>query len=377
MSIKVCLFHAGTLSYPNGGGYLWIYLNWALGFRALGCEVIWLEGVSPRTPAQRVQQQVAALKGRLKRYGLADGLALCSWTGEALNGEMTAGCMSLGDAAEADLLLNQRYAAPSSIVGRFRRSALLDIDPGLLQIWMNRGWLRVSRHDLYFTISEPVARATATIADTGVSWRHVPPCVSLEWWRPRSAQPGAAYTTLTHWYAGGGAADSGEAYADDKRSGFLPFLDLPARTRQPLELALDVASDPNIRSSLSECGWRVNDAYEVAATPWEFQSYVQNSLGEFSCAKPSYVRHETGWISDRTVCYLASGKPAIVQDTGPVSYLPDSAGLHRFRGVEDAAEHLEKVARDYEQECKTARALAEEFFDAKKAARNVLEAALT
>jgi hypothetical protein len=377
MSIRVCLFPAGTLSYPNGGGYLWIYLNWALGFRSLGCEVIWLEGVSPTAPAQLVQLQVATLKNRLERYGLAESLALCSWTGEPLPAETTAGCMNLDNAAEADLLLNQRYGAPSEIVGRFRRSALLDIDPGLLQIWISKGWIEVARHDLYFTISEAVAEARPPIPDTDLRWQHAPPCVSLDLWSPHKARAAAPFTTLTHWYAGGGAEDSGEAYADDKRSGFLPFLDLPQRTSQPLELALDVAADANIRASLNDRGWRVRDAYEMAATPWDYQRYVQDSLGEFSCAKPSYVRYQTAWISDRTVCYLASTKPAVVQHTGPSKFLPDSAGLFRFRNISEAAHALEQVARDYEQHCRLARTLAEELFDAKKVAGSVLDRSLT
>ena len=376
MSIKVCLFHAGTLSYPNGGGYLWIYLNWALGFRALGCEVIWLEGVGRKASADSVRQQVAMLKSRLEPYGLGESLALCSWDGEPLPAETTAGCMTLDEAAQADLLWNQRYGAPAAIVGRFRRTALVDIDPGLLQIWMSKGWVQAARHDVYFTISEAVAAARPSIPRTGLEWHHVPPCVSLEVWSPHKSPPGAPFTTLTHWYAGGGSANSEEAYADDKRSGFLPFMELPRRTRQPLELALDVAADPIIRASLSDLGWRVRDAYEVAATPWDFQSYVQNSLGEFSCAKPSYVRHETAWISDRTVCYLASGKPAVVQATGPISYLSGAAGIHRFDDVEQAAKLLENVAANYERECTAARLLAEDFFDAKKAARKVLECAL-
>ena len=377
MSIKVCLFHAGTLSYPNGGGYLWIYLNWALGFRSLGCDVIWLEGVSQTAPAPLVQQQVVTLKNRLEPYGLAESLALCSWTGEPLPAETTAGCMSLDDAAEADLLLNQRYGAPSEIIGRFRRSALLDIDPGLLQIWLSKEWIEVARHDLYFTISEAVAEGRPPIPDTGLQWLHAPPCVSLDLWSPHKARPEATFTTLTHWYAGGGAEDSGEAYSDDKRSGFLPFLDLPQRTSQPLELALDVAADANICASLNDRGWLVSNAYEVAATPWDYQRYVQNSLGEFSCAKPSYVRYGAAWISDRTLCYLASAKPAIVQHTGQSKFLPDAAGLFRFRNIGEAANALEQAARDYEQHCKLARALTEEFFDAKKVAGGVLERALT
>ena len=165
MGITVCLSANTTLSYPQGGGHLWVFLNWALGLRALGCEVIWLETVSdkesvaalkssrkfrrlgleqdglverPTELVHEVQANVATLKRRLERYGLAERLALCSWDGEALSDEVTNGCLDLEAAAEADLLLNLRYDLPGEVVERFRRSALLDIDPGLLQLWMSQ-----------------------------------------------------------------------------------------------------------------------------------------------------------------------------------------------------------------------------------------------
>jgi hypothetical protein len=127
---------------------------------------------------------------------------------------------------------------------------------------------------------------------------------------------------------------------------------------------------------LRKRGWRVRDAQELAATPWDYQRYIQNSLGEFSCAKPSCLRFQNAWISDRTLCYLASAKPSVVQHTGPSSFLPDSSGLFRFRTIEEVLCFLEKAVSDYEEEGKNARALAEEYFDAKKVVRSVLERAL-
>jgi hypothetical protein len=135
------------------------------------------------------------------------------------------------------------------------------------------------------------------------------------------------------------------------------------------------SADPE-RSQLEANGWRVRDAHEVGATPWDYRRYIQQSLGEFSCAKPSCVRLQNAWISDRTLCYLASGKPAVVQHTGPSRFLPDAAGLFRFRGVEDAARCLENVMADYERQCRLARALAEEFFDARNVVKSVMERAL-
>src|SRR5256714_2251168 len=133
--MKVCLF-ANTLSYPEGGGHLWVYLNWALGLRSVGCQVIWLEDTTPSMPAREVQRLVAALKARLARYDLADAVALCSATPEPLPPEAGAGCPDLAAAAEDDLLLDRHYAAQAGLVERFRMPDLVDIDPELTQLWM-------------------------------------------------------------------------------------------------------------------------------------------------------------------------------------------------------------------------------------------------
>jgi hypothetical protein len=121
----------------------------------------------------------------------------------------------------------------------------------------------------------------------------------------------------------------------------------------------------------------VQDAWAVAATPWDYQRYIQSSFGEFSCVKPSCVRLQNAWISDRSLCYLASGKPAIVEHTGPSSFLPDDAGLLRFHDLPEAIGCVEAVQADYGKHCQLARALAEEYFDAKRVVKSVLERALS
>jgi hypothetical protein len=159
----------------------------------------------------------------------------------------------------------------------------------------------------------------------------------------------------------------------------LPFLDLPRLTRQPLELALDLgegrAADAE-RHDLEARGWRVRSSYDVAGTPADYQRYVQGSRGEFSAVKPSCVHFQSAWISDRTLCYLASGKPAVVRHTGPSRFLPTRGGLFRFRRLEAAAAMLEEAADDRDGQSRLARALAEEHFDAARVTRKLLERAL-
>jgi hypothetical protein len=378
MSITVCIAPVRTLEYTEGGGHLWEYLNWALGLLALGCKVIWLEGVAVSTPAGEIRSKVTALKLRLERYGLGNCLALYPSTDGSLPPDVTAlGCLDLDQAAGADFLLEFRYDTPCDVVKRFRRSALLDIDPGLSQAWISKGRISLTPHDVYFTTGETVGQPGTRIPDVGLNWIYTRPCVALDWWPPHKSTSQAPFTTVAHWYAGGWLEDDAHAHLDDKRSGFLPYLDLPRFTDYPLELALDLPPKDEQWVMLEGRGWSVVDAHKVAATPWDYQRYVQDSYGEFSCAKPACLKLENAWMSNRTLCYLASGKPAVVQHTGASRFLPDSAGLFRFRDVKEAAQFIERVVMDYEKQSKLARALAEEYFDARNVVRALLERALS
>jgi hypothetical protein len=378
MGITVCIAPVKTLEYPEGGGHLWEYLNWALGLRAVGCNVIWLEAVAPSFSPAEIRANVASLKLRLERYGLVNSLALYFAAGGPLPADLTAmGCLDLDAAAEADLLLEFPYDTSPHIINRFRRSALLDIDPGLSQAWVSTGRISLTPHDVYFTTGETVGQAGTRIPDLGLNWVYTRPCVALDWWPRRGAESNAPLTTVAHWYAGGWLEDDAHAHLDDKRSGFLPFVEIPTLTDHPLELALDLKPADEQWRMLKEHGWRVAESHRVAATPWDYQRYIQDSFGEFSCAKPACLKLQNAWVSNRTLCYLASGKPAIVQHTGSSRFLPDSAGLFRFRDLKQAAQFVENVVVDYENQSELARALAEEFFDARKVVGALLERALS
>lgn len=375
MSLTVCLL-ARTLNAPTAGGHTWVYLNWALGLKALGCRIVWLEVVTPGQAVDRVRSNTIALRERLSPFALDERVALCSSGDAALPAELLADCLDLDAAAESGLLLDMAYG-PAAVVKRFRRTALLDIDPGLCQVWVSRGQIPLPPHDVYFTIGETVGRADARFPDCGIPWRHVVPCVMLDCWPVHCAPSDAPFTTVSNWIMYDYWVDDDRGgYANDKRTGFLPFLDLPRVSRVPLELALSLGGADAEQRDLEARGWRVREAHQIAATPAGYQSYVQQSRGEFSCAKPSCVRLQNAWISDRTLCYLASGKPAVVQHTGPSEFLPDADGLFRFSTVGEAAAQLEAVAADYDHHSGAARALAEEFFDARKVAARLLEQAV-
>jgi hypothetical protein len=375
MSPTICLATNGTLRWPRAGGHFWVFLNWALGLRALGCRVVWLERITPDLCAEKVPKLIFNLRTRLQAYGLENCLALFWETEPPAPTDVFNGWLTFEEARQADLLLNLAYDIP--FVGLFRRSAFVDIDPGLTQIWIDVYGMKISRHDTYFTIGETVGEPAALFPDCGLRWHYTPPPVHLPIWPQSAAASTAAFTTVTNWWAREWMEYQGETYDNGKRAGFMPFLDLPRRTNKPLELAVCLGEDStDDRAMLHKHGWRVEEAWDVTSTPWDYQRYIQDSLGEFSCVKPSCVRLQNAWISDRSLCYLASGKPVVVEHTGPSRFLPDRGGLFRFRDVDEAAECLDAVATDYTHQACLARDLAEEHFDAKKVISRVLETAL-
>ena len=335
MSVTVCLAPANTVAYPNGGGHLWVYLHWALALKALGCRVIWLEGIDvddrDTSPAGRRRRRggaapdcVATLKARLAPYRLADSLALYAINGDAIPEEVAQGCRDLDAATGADLLLNLWHSAPARVVRRFRRSAFIDTDPGLLQIWMTTGAVDLAPHDVYFTIGETVGQAGARFPDGGRPWLYTAPPIFLPEWPALAPDGTAPYTTVAHWW-GGTFEYNGTVFSNEKRVAFLEYLDLPLQSRVQLEVAVCLAEHyEEYRQLMEPKGWRLREAWDVSATPEAYRRYVQGSRGEFSCAKPAYVALDTAWVSDRTLCYLASGRPAIVQHTGASRFLPDA-----------------------------------------------------
>ena len=409
----IVLAPSNVVGSPQVGGHFWVYLQYALGLRALGCEVVWLERFDPSGDRDADEALVAGFHARMARFGLEGCYVLYA---PAADGE--GGRRFLNRSPEqaealfrrADLLLNFHYAMDAGLLARFRRTALVDIDPGLLQLWLSLGQLRVAPHDRYFSIGETVGTPRALFPDCGLAWLRTRPLVWLPAWPVVFDAAAEAFTTVSSWWGGGGygewVTDGRDLlYENNKRASFLHYAGLARRVPQRLELALslgegrgalppqesasgwkperpapadatDYAGDAHDVEVMTRHGWRVRDAREAAGSPEEFRRYVQRSRGEFSCAKPSCMALQNAWISDRTLCYLASGKPAVVQHTGPSDYLPDGLGLLRFRDLDGAAAALESVDAGYDKHCRAARELAEAHFDARSVLPRLLDAAL-
>ena len=370
-------------NFPDGGGHFWVYMQYAQGLRRLGCDVYWLEQFRP--PASGDSAQEAALLApffdRMKRFGLEGKTLLYA---KASNDFRFVGC-AWPDVEHvlkrADLLLNFHYAIDPRLLGCARRTALVDIDPGLLQFWISTGQLRVPAHDCYLTTGETVGTAAARFSDCGLQWHRIRPPVCLDLW-PFTYDPHAeAFTTVSSWSTTDWlkVTENGKTVLREntKRVAFLQFESLPRHTSQALELALYTDErDAQDLACLTQSGWRVRHSRDVAGSPDAYRSYVQRSRGEFSCAKASCMQFQNAWVSDRTLCYLASGKPVVVQHTGPSAYLPNGEGMFRFTSLDEAAAALDAINRDYERHCRAARELAETHFDSKHVLEGVLNTTL-
>jgi hypothetical protein len=379
VSATVVLSAYDVLQYPEGGGHFSAFLQYVHGLEAQGCEVWWLEGLAASGDPAADARTGAELAARLDAAGLHGRALVYSGDRDEEREWLTVpGAEADAVLARAELLLNFAYELDADMLGRFRRTALVDIDPGLLQVWMAGGDLEVAPHDLYFTTGETVGTPAATFPSCGLDWIHIRPPVSLEHWPFIAEAPHEVFTTVSSWSSEEHLPDGeGGYYENSKRAAFVDYLEVAAAVPVPLELALSLGEDEREDAELlARHGWRVRPAREVTATPASYRAYVQGSAGEFSCAKPSCMRLQNAWISDRTVCYLASGRPAVVQNTGPSSYLEGGHGLKRFATPAEAAEALREVQRDYGAHRIAARELAAAHFDARAIAGEILDAAL-
>lgn len=370
-------------SFPEGGGHFWVYMQYLQALRDAGCEVSWIEQFHPGPDASADRRALATFRRRAADFGLAGRAFLYVPHTDGEGRDWLGGSSREAEAVlrRADLLLNFHYAVHPSLLAMARRTALVDIDPGVLQLWISTGLLEVPGHDVYLTTGETVGSPEAPFPDCELDWIHFHPLVCLDRW-PRVASADCdAFTTVSGWSADTWLPilENGQQVLKEntKRVSFLEFVDLPRQTHQALELALDMAdSDAGERRLLESHGWRVRDARRVAGSPRRYQRYIQRSRAELSCARPSCLWLQNAWVSDRTLCYLASGRPVVVQHTGPSSFLPDAEGMFRFRTIEEACQAIEQINADYARQCRAARELAEACFDARKQIERILDAAL-
>jgi hypothetical protein len=181
-----------------------------------------------------------------------------------------------------------------------------------------------------------------------------------------SADPGrdAPFTSITHW-TWEELSYQGRALSASKRTAYMRYLNLPKRSGRPFELAANIGdADPmHDRETLATGGWRVVDPYQVVPTPEAFREYLRSSRAEISCPKPIYREMNTGWFSDRSVCYMALGRPVLAEDTGFAEFIPTGRGVLDFRDLDEAVAAVAEIDGNYELHSRWARELAEDLFN--------------
>jgi hypothetical protein len=222
------------------------------------------------------------------------------------------------------------------------------------------------------TIAENIGEPSCRIPTCGLDWITTRQPVVLSQW-PASRVAGSRFTTIASW-----RGTYSPLVQDGRRYGlrvheFRRFIELPRVSRQRFELALAIGAEERDDLRLLDAnGWRLADPATVAGDPWDYRRYIEGSLAEFTVAKGMYVHAKSGWFSDRSICYLASGKPVVAQDTGLDALYPTAEGLLTFEDPGDARAAVEEVGGNYARHARAARDLAESWFDSDKVLRRLL-----
>jgi hypothetical protein len=316
----------------------------------------------------------------VERAGLPGQAALIGEHGESLRGPGLGELQEL--AASADALVNLCGSLRfNNIKSRVRRRIYVDLDPGLTHLWLATGRPapRVVDHHLHFTVGENVGRPGCPLPTGGISWHHTRQPVLLDEWPAVPSPAPWRFTTVAGWRGPGPhgrLSDAGVA-TTDKADEFVRFAQVAPLSGHSFELAVAGVTDWSETAPLTDAGWVLADARERVGDPESFRHYVQGSGAEFSVAKGAYVDTRTGWFSDRTTRYLASGKPALVQDTGFERSIPVGDGLITFRTMQDAVTGVHRIATDYSHHAAAARQLAEEHFAAEIVLRRFIDESLS
>jgi hypothetical protein len=251
-----------------------------------------------------------------------------------------------------------------ALLGNARRRVFLDIDPGFPQMWHELGLADVlAGHDTFVTLAENIGGATCRIPTGGRRWIATKQPVVLEQW-PSTPVDSRVFATIGAWRGLFGPVEYKGSTFGPRVHEFRKFFDLPLRTDQAFVAALDI--DPAEQRDLAQLrvnGWSLVDPAEATGTPGRYRRFVQSAGAEFGVAKGMYVKTRGGWFSDRTACFLASGKPVLVQDTGLGRLYPVGEGLLTFRRIEEAEAGVASIVNGYAAHARAARAVAEEYFD--------------
>lgn len=250
---------------------------------------------------------------------------------------------------------------------------LIDTDPVFTQIrhLSDPSARRLAgKHTAFFSFGENIGSANCSIPSDDFPWMPTRQPIVLDAWPTTTGPDNGIFTTVMQWDSYKPALYNGNRYGMKSES-FTPYMDLPAATDSRLELCLGSPDAP--RDLLLGKGWLLSNPLEITRNPWTYQQYIQSSKGEFTVAKQGYVASRSGWFSERSAAYLASGRPVVTQETGFSAWLNTGSGILAFNDPAGAADCLDDISSHYRHHCKAAREVAEEYFDSRKVLQKLLD----
>jgi len=356
--MKIAIISGAIANKPFNGGATWTRLSWLLGFRKLGFDAYFVEQVDSDAP------DLAYFREVVSTFGLDGKAALICPNPLRVEGM---DCHQLLDVANhADLLINisghltiEALKSPPAV------KVYIDLDPGFTQFWHESGASsRLDGHDYFFTVGENIGTAACSIPTGGIPWRPVRQPAVLEEWPVCPNGGTRRFTTIASWRGPFGPVEYGGRTFGSKVREFRKYAPLPTLLDEQFEIALDIHPlDARDRELLRGNSWKLADPHIVARDPIAFRRYVQESGAEFSVAQEIYVQTGSGWFSDRSVRYLASGKPVLAEDTGFSRNYPVGDGLLTFSSLEEAAAGVHRITTNYRSHATAARQIAETYFD--------------
>jgi hypothetical protein len=381
--MQIVLGNSSLAGYLDGGGHWSWFLQYPLAFRAAGHRLLWLELLQSSGSREQDLRMIRSFYDRLGKYDLASDCAVLLF-GDRLDSQPLDAAEVFGTdrhhlarwIADADVLLNFACAIRQPLLSLFRRRALLDFDPGHLQVSALTCDLNIPDHEILMTIGARINASGSEIPTLGLRWQTFEPIIYVPAWEAKAA-PGrdAPFTSITQWkweelhY-------NNKVVSVSKRDGYLKYIRLPQLVDRPMELAANIGSwDPaDDARSLRQHGWRVVDPHQVAYSPDTYRQYLGASRGEFMCPKPVHVQLRTGWFSDRSLAYLALGRPVLAEETGFSERIPAGTGLLSFSNLEGAAAAIAEIDANYQRHCQAAREIVETYFNWRQTVETILAA---
>lgn len=388
------LYSGALAQVPRQGGLTWLHLQFLLGLRRLGWNILFIDRLESEmcvneagrpAPFEESQNLSYFLKV-MREFGLAETFSLSCRRRLAPRDELHLAERDvyfglsrqrvLERSAEADVLINvMGYLDDEEILSRVRRRVFLDIDPGFGQMWRDLGLHDPFRgHDAFVTLGRNIGRPDCAIPTGGLKWITMPQPVVLEQWPAQPLLPDGAFTSIGAWRGPNGPIEyKGRTYGLRVHE-FRKFVGLPSLCPDSrFEMAFEIhPGDAKDIDLLRGNGWSLVDPNVVAGGPAEYRAYIGRSKAEFMIPKQMYVETNSGLLSDRSVYYLASGRPVLARDTGLGHLYPTGDGLLTFATLEEAVAGVETINRDYARHAKVAREIAVEYFDSDKVLTRLL-----